>query len=145
MVLLFAGILGVILLACLVAGLAMIAGMVIGFVQAIQDWRAGRPIGVEPVRSVVNSVPVAAEVRARVMARDGFACVYCGAQSDLTVDHLVSRAAGGSNLPENLVAACRSCNARMGTHGYKPVPIPSHRWLWTAERTARHMSRNGHH
>lgn len=43
------------------------------------------------------------------------ACVYCGAEDDMTVDHLVPRRYGGSDQPRNLVPACRSCNSRKHT------------------------------
>jgi len=41
-------------------------------------------------------------------------CSYCGSQEHPTLDHLFARAIGGSNLPENLVFACRSCNSSKG-------------------------------
>jgi len=130
----------------LVAGVAMIAGMVIGFVQAIQDWRAGRPIGVEqPARSVVNAVPVAAEVRARVMARDGFACVHCGSESDLTVDHIVPRSLGGGNQPENLQTLCRRHNSQKATRDMVDAPIDAQHAIVALWRDERIASRNGHH
>lgn len=53
-------------------------------------------------------------VRFEVLKRDGFRCAYCGrvAESvDLQVDHIVARASGGSDEMENLVTACRACNA----------------------------------
>jgi hypothetical protein len=33
----------------------------------------------------------------------------------LQVDHLISRPDGGTNYPENLVAACRPCNVHKGS------------------------------
>lgn len=56
---------------------------------------------------------VGARVRYEVLARDDFACQYCGAiapQVQLHVDHIVARALGGSDKPENLVTACSACN-----------------------------------
>lgn len=51
-----------------------------------------------------------------IKARDGFACVYCGATEQtsgahLHLDHLTPRAAGGADEASNLVLACRSCNS----------------------------------
>lgn len=43
------------------------------------------------------------------------ACVYCGSEEDMTVDHVIPRRYDGSDQPGNLVAACRSCNSRKGT------------------------------
>jgi 5-methylcytosine-specific restriction endonuclease McrA len=61
------------------------------------------------------------EKRARIYARDGWACVWCGfavapgTKGILTLDHLVSRARGGSNDAKNLVTACLDCNSARGT------------------------------
>jgi hypothetical protein len=52
-----------------------------------------------------------------VLARDGFACRYCGRKAPevtLHVDHVVPRAKGGSDDPSNLVAACSACNQGKG-------------------------------
>ncbi len=48
--------------------------------------------------------------------RDGFACVYCGAddREDLTFDHVIPRSQGGRTTWENIVAACSSCNLAKG-------------------------------
>ena len=52
-----------------------------------------------------------------IAARDGHACVYCGATaassgSHLHLDHLTPRSVGGADVATNLVLACRSCNSR---------------------------------
>lgn len=52
--------------------------------------------------------------RRRILARDLYACLFCGAQSDLTIDHRVPLAKGGTNEDSNLQALCRSCNCRKG-------------------------------
>jgi 5-methylcytosine-specific restriction endonuclease McrA len=52
--------------------------------------------------------------RRAVFARDGWACQYCGARSNLTVDHLIPRSKGGSSNWENIVASCAPCNRRKG-------------------------------
>lgn len=38
-------------------------------------------------------------------------CYYCGKKQKLTVDHIVPLSRGGSNSPDNIVLACRSCNS----------------------------------
>jgi 5-methylcytosine-specific restriction endonuclease McrA len=53
----------------------------------------------------------------QIKARDGHACVYCGATeassgAPLHLDHLTPRSAGGLDVASNLVLACRSCNCR---------------------------------
>lgn len=55
-------------------------------------------------------------VKMYVRARDKYSCQYCGVvmPPDLEVDHIVPRSRGGSNRPDNLVAACYGCNQRKG-------------------------------
>lgn len=55
--------------------------------------------------------------RFQVLKRDGHTCQYCGASAPevkLTVDHVIPEALGGSDKPDNLVAACKDCNAGKG-------------------------------
>lgn len=59
-------------------------------------------------------VPFSARVslnRRAVFARDGGRCQYCGAPAE-NLDHVVPRSKGGTHTWENVVAACRPCNAR---------------------------------
>ena len=57
-------------------------------------------------------------LRAFVYHRDGGKCQYCGKRpgkdNPLTLDHIVPRAAGGTDRPDNIVAACRKCNYAKG-------------------------------
>jgi 5-methylcytosine-specific restriction endonuclease McrA len=52
--------------------------------------------------------------RRAVFARDEWTCQYCGARSNLTVDHVVPKSKGGSSSWENIVASCAPCNRRKG-------------------------------
>jgi 5-methylcytosine-specific restriction endonuclease McrA len=52
--------------------------------------------------------------RRAVFARDNWTCQYCGARSQLTVDHVVPRSKGGNSSWENIVASCAPCNRRKG-------------------------------
>lgn len=52
--------------------------------------------------------------RRAIFARDGWACQYCDARSDLTVDHVIPRAKGGGSTWDNVVACCAPCNRRKG-------------------------------
>ena len=69
-----------------------------------------------------SGVEVSAFLAARVHARDGHACVYCGARGvPLEVDHLRARAhfhasapARVVNAPSNLVTSCGPCNQAKG-------------------------------
>lgn len=58
-------------------------------------------------------------LRFRILERDGFCCVYCGASPPdcvLHVDHKLPVSKGGGNEESNLVAACRDCNAGKAAH-----------------------------
>lgn len=53
-------------------------------------------------------------LRFEILKRDSFRCFYCGRSApdgaELHVDHVVPRAAGGTDDPANLVTACADCN-----------------------------------
>lgn len=53
-------------------------------------------------------------VRAEVFERDGFKCVYCGATSNLVMDHFIPYSMGGSSYPLNIVTCCVACNSSKG-------------------------------
>lgn len=57
---------------------------------------------------------ISKRLRYEVLRRDDHTCRYCGAKApdvEITVDHVVPKALGGSDDPSNLVAACRDCNS----------------------------------
>lgn len=55
---------------------------------------------------------VSKRTRFEVLRRDNYTCRYCrSSENALTVDHVTPVALGGSDAPDNLVAACRDCNA----------------------------------
>lgn len=81
-------------------------------------------------RSGMNRKKLSASKRFRVYTRDGFACRYCRVTDDLTLDHVVPRRYGGSHRADNLVTACRRCNARKGARtpeqaGMTLLEVPS--------------------
>lgn len=56
---------------------------------------------------------VTKRTRYEVLKRDNHTCRYCGASAPdakLTVDHVTPTALGGTDNPNNLVAACQDCN-----------------------------------
>lgn len=58
-----------------------------------------------------NRVPF---TKRNIMIRDNFRCVYCGSNSDLTLDHVLPASRGGKTTFDNCVTACRSCNNKKG-------------------------------
>lgn len=62
--------------------------------------------------------------RLRIYERDGWTCIWCGRgvwsphghdpNLRATVDHVIPRAAGGTNDPQNLVTSCMQCNRARG-------------------------------
>jgi hypothetical protein len=38
-------------------------------------------------------------------------CCYCGSDKNLSIDHLIPKAKGGTDDAENMIWACRSCNS----------------------------------
>jgi 5-methylcytosine-specific restriction endonuclease McrA len=51
--------------------------------------------------------------RQGVLNRDAQTCAYCGGRAE-TMDHVVPKSRGGRHVWENVVAACKPCNAAKG-------------------------------
>lgn len=47
----------------------------------------------------------------------GNSCIYCGANGNLTTDHILPLSCGGEDIPENVVRVCKSCNSSKGAKG----------------------------
>jgi len=67
--------------------------------------------------------------RQNIFKRDQHSCQYCGKNKDLTLDHMVPRSKGGKSTWNNLVTACKRCNALKGDStpeqaGMKPKVRP---------------------
>jgi 5-methylcytosine-specific restriction endonuclease McrA len=81
---------------------------------------------------VKGSTPGWRKTRAGVLARDGYVCQLklegCATRAD-QVHHTVGRSASGDD-PQHLVAACRSCNLKVGdpSRASDPSPRPRTRW-----------------
>jgi len=71
------------------------------------------------LRDYVKPRKRVAFTRFNLFLRDEFRCQYCGTRSDLTFDHVVPRAAGGTTTWENVVAACAPCNLRKGSRSLR--------------------------
>ena len=61
-----------------------------------------------------------------VVARDGGICAYCGDADgpEMTMDHIIPRAQGGTHTWENVVCACRRCNHKKGSRTPEQAKMP---------------------
>lgn len=66
-------------------------------------------------------------IRAAVLDRDGHRCYYCGSTYNLTIDHIIPVAKGGTSTIENLRTLCGRCNMAKGS-GVSPVTISSEKY-----------------
>lgn len=60
--------------------------------------------------------------RRAVLVRDRWTCQYCGDRAD-GIDHVRPRSRQGPHAWDNVVAACRSCNARKGDRLLSETPF----------------------
>lgn len=88
---------------------------------------------------------VTKRARYEVLKRDNQTCRYCRATDNpLTVDHVIPVALGGSDKPNNLVAACKDCNAGKAStspteESVAQVGEDDMRWASAVKRAAEHM------
>ena len=70
------------------------------FLTIIDRWRAKQ-----------GREPISRDLRTEILERDSWTCVYCGTKDcEFHIDHVIPVSRGGTNDPENLAAACKSCN-----------------------------------
>jgi hypothetical protein len=80
------------------------------------DWNASSvELGRAKKKDRERKAALTPAVRKAVYERDGNACRYCGAETDLCIDHIKPQASGGDHDPENLQTLCQPCNWRKGT------------------------------
>lgn len=61
---------------------------------------------------------VSKRTRYEVLRRDDFTCRYCRSKdNELHVDHVTPVSLGGTDKPDNLVAACKDCNLGKASSG----------------------------
>ena len=66
------------------------------------------------LKTYIKPVRNPAFTRFNVFLRDRFECQYCGADEDLTFDHVIPRSRGGKTTWDNVVTACAPCNLLKG-------------------------------
>lgn len=90
---------------------------------------------------------ISKRLRFAVLERDGHTCQYCGLSAGeegavLQVDHIVPVSMGGRDEPQNLLTACRDCNAGKGSSiadspKIKAPDLDAHRWARAIELAAK--------
>ncbi len=93
--------------------IAYFAELMASYTEAVERRKASSRDRVRLHRERARAAAGGAELhRADVFARDGHACVYCGADDGLCLDRVIPAARGGGDGPENLATACRRCVGR---------------------------------
>lgn len=62
-------------------------------------------------------------IRERILQRDGYTCQHCGGEGN-SVDHIISRQAGGTDDEWNLQTLCTPCNSSKGGRFFNSTPTP---------------------
>lgn len=65
--------------------------------------------------------------REAVFHRDGGCCAYCGValnQKTFSLDHVIPRSRGGTQIWTNVVTSCTNCNARKGCRTPDEAEMP---------------------
>lgn len=70
----------------------------------------------EPKRTKKGYVrsDISSGTRLRIYKRDGYQCLHCGINDDLSIDHVHPVSEGGTNEDENLQTLCMPCNMKKG-------------------------------
>jgi 5-methylcytosine-specific restriction endonuclease McrA len=62
-------------------------------------------------KKLASRASISKDMREWILQRDNFICQYCKGEADIA-DHVIPSSKGGKGNPDNLVAACWSCNSR---------------------------------
>lgn len=54
--------------------------------------------------------------RKYILERDAYVCQHCGKPNSNQVDHIIPKAQGGTDAPENLQTLCISCHSKKTAH-----------------------------
>ena len=91
-----------------------------------QNWTVPWIIRLRGCRPRVRRLTGPRFSRQNIYLRDGFRCQYChwtGSTTYLTLDHLLPSAKGGKTTWDNIVTACKSCNAKKGSKTIEELGI----------------------
>lgn len=85
---------------------------------AYELWHSGTtdliPVDKPEKKKTYRKKPISNKKRWTVFKRDNYKCVYCGCDTDLTIDHKIAEVKGGGNDINNLQTLCRPCNSNKG-------------------------------
>ena len=84
----------------------------------------GKIMPVKPRKQGMNWIRK--EKRLALYHRDNLSCWYCGCHVSscvLTLDHIKPYSKGGTNLHNNLVTSCRSCNSERGNKPFQTFAL----------------------
>ena len=70
-------------------------------------------LGIYPSRAHANNGRIWGKRRRLILKMHDYMCVYCGDEAN-AVDHVIPINKGGTDHPDNLVAACMFCNSTLG-------------------------------
>lgn len=59
-----------------------------------------------------------------ILKRDRYTCQYCGAKSQLTLDHVIPKSRGGEDTWGNLVTSCNPCNNKKANRTPEEAGMP---------------------
>lgn len=69
------------------------------------------------MENIINTLT--SEEWLNILKKYNYKCAYCGTEFDENIlpekDHIIPISKGGNNTKENIVPACRSCNAKKGS------------------------------
>lgn len=84
-----------------------------GFIDRVGNMVRIRDPGVRVPRGA-DRLSISKTIRHRINKRDGWRCISCGSQDDLTVDHIIPQSRGGCHDDANLQTLCAACNCAKG-------------------------------
>jgi len=112
-----------------------------------EDWKIHSPTmtinvpAVAVTREYFNTKKIVRLSRRNIYLRDLFTCQYCEEVfpvSDLSLDHVKPKAAGGKTEWENIVTACESCNSKKGSKLMSPIRAPYKPNYWQLVKNMSH-------
>ncbi len=81
-------------------------------VAAMRKWRKEHLEASRREHRMASQLRRTIGLRAKIMERDRYRCLACGATGGLVIDHILPVLQGGDNDPMNLQTLCRSCNSK---------------------------------